>query len=159
MKSALMRLWQPGTSFSEPMGSVHINMCSDEILSWLSMFWCLELTSAAVTMPVLDRPSERPIQIRQAARQAFVESQDDTAMRRALVARPCPWREFQVGDQIAFRRKGKGRGMRHGHARWRGQSSGAGTVSWIKERVGGVQTSVTQGVTGTIANGHRKGCG
>ena len=44
MKSALMRLCQPETSFSEPMGSVHINMCSDEILSWLSMFWCLELT-------------------------------------------------------------------------------------------------------------------
>ena len=48
---------------------------------------------AAVTMPVLDRPSERAVQIRQAA--AFVESQDDKPMRRALVARPCPSREFK----------------------------------------------------------------
>ena len=72
---------------------------------------------AAVTMPVLDRPSERAVQIRQAARKAFVESQDDKAMRRALVARPRPWREFKVGDQVAFWRKGKGRGMRFGHAR------------------------------------------
>ena len=46
---------------------------------------------AAVTMPVLDRPSERATQIRQAARQAFVECQDDKAMGRALVARPRPW--------------------------------------------------------------------
>ena len=72
---------------------------------------------AAVTMPVLDRPSVRAIQIRQAARQAFVECQDHKAMRRALVKGARPWREFQVGDQVAFWRKGKGRGMRHGHAR------------------------------------------
>ena len=75
---------------------------------------------SAVTMPVLDRPSERAVQIRQAARKAFVESQDDKVMRRALVARPRPWREFKVGDQVAFWRKGKGRGMRSGHARWLG---------------------------------------
>ena len=74
----------------------------------------------AVTKPVLDRPSERAI--RQAARQASVDCQDDEAMRRALVARPRPWREFQVGDQVAFPRKGKGRGMRHGHARWHGRA-------------------------------------
>ena len=43
---------------------------------------------AAVTMPVLDRHSERAVEIRRAARKAFVESQDDKAMRRALVARP-----------------------------------------------------------------------
>ena len=36
--------------------------------------------------------------------------------------RPCPWREFQVGDQVAFWRKGKGRGMRHGHVRWHGRA-------------------------------------
>ena len=77
---------------------------------------------AAVTMPVLDRPSERAVQIRQAARKAFVESQDDKAMRRALVARPRPWRDFKVGDQVAFWRKGKGRGMRSGHARWHGRA-------------------------------------
>ena len=57
---------------------------------------------AAVTMLVLTRPSERATQTRPAARQAFVESQDDRAMRRALVARPRPWREFQVGNQVAF---------------------------------------------------------
>ena len=77
---------------------------------------------AAVTMPVLDRPSERATQIRQAARQAFLECQDDKAMRRALVARPRPWREFQVGDQVAFWRKGKGRGTKYGHARWHGRA-------------------------------------
>ena len=43
-------------------------------------------------------------------------------MRRAPVARPRPWREFQVEDQVAFWRKSKGRGMRHGHARWHGQA-------------------------------------
>ena len=62
---------------------------------------------AAVTMPVLHRPSERAVQNRQAARKAFVESQDDKAMRRALVARPRPWRDYIVGDQLAFWRKGK----------------------------------------------------
>ena len=77
---------------------------------------------AVVTTPVLDRPSGRCIQIRQAARQAFVESQDDNAMRRALVARPRPWREFRVGDQVAFWQKGKGRRMRSGHARWHGSA-------------------------------------
>ena len=77
---------------------------------------------AAVTIPVLDRPSERAVQIRQAARKAFVESQDDQAMRRALVARPSPWTEFRVGDQVAFWRKGKGGGMRSGHARWHGRA-------------------------------------
>ena len=61
-----------------------------------------EADVAAVTMPVLDRLSERATQIRQAARQAFVECQDGKAMRRALEARPRPWREFQVGDQVAF---------------------------------------------------------
>ena len=73
-------------------------------------------------MPVLDRPSERATRIRQEARQAFVECQDDKAMRRALVARPRPWREFQVGDQVAFWRKGKGRAVKHGHARWHGRA-------------------------------------
>ena len=48
----------------------------------------LRANVAAVTMTVLDRPSERATQIRQAARQAFVESQDHRALRRALVARP-----------------------------------------------------------------------
>ena len=64
---------------------------------------------AAVTMPVLDRHSERAVQIRQAARKAFVESQYDNAMRRAMVARPRPWRDFKVGDQVVFWRIRKGR--------------------------------------------------
>ena len=52
---------------------------------------------AAVTMPVLDRPSERATQIRQAARQAFVECQDDKgdatcpARKTASVARVPSW--------------------------------------------------------------------
>ena len=57
---------------------------------------------AAVTMPVLDRPSERAVQIRHSARKAFLESQGDKAMQRALVARPRPWRDFKVRDQVAF---------------------------------------------------------
>ena len=81
-----------------------------------------EADVAAVTMLVLDRLSERAVQIRQAARKAFVESQDDKAMRRSLVARPRPWREFKVGDPVAFWRKGKGREMRSGHARWHGRA-------------------------------------
>ena len=99
-----MQLCQPETSFSELMDSVHINMCSDEILSWLSMSWCLELT---LTMPVLDRPIGRAIQTRQAARQAFVESQDDKAMRRALVARPRPWRDFKLEINLRSGEKAK----------------------------------------------------
>ena len=79
---------------------------------------------AAVTMPVLNHTSERAIHICLAARQAFVDSQDHRAMRRVLVARPRPWRELQVGAQVAFRRKGTGRGMRHDHARWHGRTAG-----------------------------------
>ena len=109
---------------------------------------------AVVTMPVLDRPSERAIQIRHAARKASVESHDDKALRRALVARPRPWREFQVGDQVAFWRKGKGRGMRFGHARWHGGSQCAGAVSWIKERVDRMQTPIAQCVPRTVASGN-----
>ena len=37
-------------------------------------------------------------------------------MRRAMVARPRPWMEFQVGDQVAFWRNGEG----HAHAHWHG---------------------------------------
>ena len=33
-------------------------------------------------------------------------------------------------------------------------SSGAGIVPWLQELVGGIQTSVTQGVTGELAYGH-----
>ena len=47
-------------------------LCSVETLSWLLMFWCLKLMLAAVTVPVLDRSSERATQIRRAARQALV---------------------------------------------------------------------------------------
>ena len=98
---------------------------------------------AAVTILVLDRPSERVTQIHQAARQAFVESQDDKATRRALVARPRPWREFQVGDQVAFWRKRQ----RSRHETWSCSlaraSSGAGIMSWLQECMGGKQTSVT----------------
>ena len=86
------------------------------------IFLVPEADVAALTIPVLDRPSERATQIRQAARQAFVECQDDKAMRRALVARPRPWREFQVGDQVASWQKGKGRDMKHDHARWHGRA-------------------------------------
>ena len=77
---------------------------------------------AAVMMPALDRPSERAVQIRQAARKAFVE---------AWTTRPCdvPWWQDRVPGEssrleIKLRsgRKGKGRGMRFGHARWHGRA-------------------------------------
>ena len=55
---------------------------------------------AAVTMPVLDRPSERAVRIRQAARKSSVESQDDKAMRRALVARPRSGERAKVGECV-----------------------------------------------------------
>ena len=80
-----------------------------------------------MTMLVLERPSERATQIRQAVRQEFVEVHDIRAMRRSLVARPRPWREFQVGDQVVC----KGRGMRHGHARWHGRAVVLALWSWI----------------------------
>ena len=136
---SVMRLCQPETSFFEPTVSVRTNMCSDELLSWLLNVLVPGAGVAVVTMPVLDRTSERATQIRQAARQAFEESQDDKAMRRALVVRPRPWREFQVGEQVAFWRRGKGRGMRHGHARWHGRAvvlalcSGSKNV-WVAHR-------------------------
>ena len=104
-----------------------------------------------MTMLVLERPSERATQIRQAARQAFVEVHDIRAMRRVLVATPRPWREFQVGDQVAC----KGRGMRHGHARWHGRAVVLALC------LGSQMTSIAQGVTGTVANAldHREGGG
>ena len=73
-------------------------------------------------------------------------------MRRAMVARPRPWREFQVGDQLAFWRQGKGWGMRSGHARWHGRAIVL-SVSGFKECVGDIQTSVSHGVSGTVAHG------
>ena len=38
----LTQLRQPETSFFELMVLAQISMCSDEILSWLSMSWCPE---------------------------------------------------------------------------------------------------------------------
>ena len=112
---------------------------------------------AAVTMPVLDRPSERATQIRQAARQAFLECQDDKAMRRALVARPRPWREFQVGDQVAFWRKGKGRGTKYGHARWHGRAVILALCLGSKNVWVAYRHQLLEGVSGTVAYGHNHG--
>ena len=77
VKNVLMPLLQPETSFFELTRSVHINTCSDEIPELAFDVLVPRADVAAVTMPVLDRPSERVSQIRQ----AFVESQDDRAMR------------------------------------------------------------------------------
>ena len=122
MKNVSTQQCWPGTFCFEPMDSVlyqHV-FGRDPELSFDVLVPGADV--AAVTMPVLDHHSERAVQIRQAARKAFVESQDDKAMRRALVARPRPWRVFKVGDQVAFWRKGTGRGMRSGHARWHGRA-------------------------------------
>ena len=43
LKSVSMRLCQPQTYCFERTASLHVNMCSVETLSWLLMFWCLEL--------------------------------------------------------------------------------------------------------------------
>ena len=116
--------------------------------------------SAAVTMPVLDCPVNTS-PIRQAARQAFVESQDDRAMRRALGGENTSLEGIPGWRSSCVLAKGQG----SWHATWpcslAWASSSAGTVVWINELVGCVQTSVTQGVTGTVANGHnpRKGRG
>ena len=102
--------------------SVHISMLlgRDPELSFDVLVPGADVTAA--TLLVLDRHSERAVQIRQAAWKAFMESQDDKAMRRALVARPRSWREFQVGDQVALWQKSKGCGMRH--AAWHGRAVG-----------------------------------
>ena len=121
-----MLLFQRETICFESMVPVHISMFGrdPELAFCLFFFVVLAFGAdvAAVTMPVLDRPSERATLVLQAARQAFVEKQDDEAMRRALAARAHTWREFQVGDQVEFWKKGKGRGMRHEHARWHGRA-------------------------------------
>ena len=98
---------------------------------------------AAVTMSVLDRPSERAVQIRQAARKAFVESQDDKAMGRAL-ERVQNWRSSCV----------LAKGQRSGNAFWTRslawQCNCAGSVSWFEECVDRVQASSAQGVARTV---------
>ena len=88
-----MRLCQPETSSSIPRFQ-SVSTCVGRDPGLACDVLVPRADVSAVTMPVFDRPSERGIQIRQAARQAFVESQGDKAMRRALVARPRPWREF-----------------------------------------------------------------
>ena len=113
----------------------------------------------SVTMPVLDCPGERVIQIRQAARQPFVERQDDKVMRRALEARPSLESEFRVEDQVAFWRKENGRGMRPGQSRLAWESSCAGAVSRIKERVDRISLQIAQGVASTATDGNNHGEG
>ena len=143
MKNVSTQQCWPETSCFEPVVSVHISVCLVET----------RRCRFAVTMPVLDRPSERAVQIRQAARKAFVDSQDDKAMRRALVTRPRPWRDFTVGDQVAFWRKEKGRGMRSGHARWHGRGIVLALCPGSKN-VDRLQAPIAQGVARTVADGN-----
>ena len=77
--------------------------------------WVPGPEATAMTLPVLDRSSECVTQIRQPARQALVECQDDKAMRPALVARSSSLREFEIGNQVAFWQKGEGPDKKHGH--------------------------------------------
>eukprot|EP00969_Alexandrium_andersonii_P122063 5396536-Alexandrium_andersonii.AAC.1 len=43
-------------------------------------------------------------------------------MRAALAARPRPTRQFRAGDRVAYWRRGRGKGHRAAHARWRGRA-------------------------------------
>ena len=103
---------------------------------------------AAVTMPVLDRPSERAVQIRQSARKAFFGKPGCTGGKTTSVEGVPGWRSSCV----------LAKGQRAGNAFWTRslawQSNYAGSVSWFQECVGGIQTSVTHGVSGTVAHGH-----
>ena len=77
-----MRLCQPETSFSEPTGSAPYQHVLGQDPKWAFDVLVPGADVAAVTMPVLDRPSERATQIRQATRQAFCGesgSQSDAA--------------------------------------------------------------------------------
>ena len=89
----------------------------------------------AVTMPVLDRHSERAVQIRQAARKAFVESQDDKTVRRALVSleRFQSWRSCCV----------LAKGQRSGNAFW------TRSLAWQSKRAGCVRV---QRMCGSLAD-------
>ena len=95
---------------------------------------------AAVTMSVLDRPSELATQIRQAARQAFVESQQNRVFGGGSVS------------EIKLRSGERARVVAcEMDMAW--PSNGAVAVSVIKECVGCVQTSVAQSVAATVADG------
>ena len=54
--------------------------------------------------------------IRMAARKAALELQDSDDLRRALAARPRPAKKFEVGDKVAYWRRGKGKGFKQGGA-------------------------------------------
>ena len=158
--NVLMQLGQQETSFFELTGSVHINTCSDEILSWLSMFWCSGLRSwcdrgdnasswSSQWVHHSDSRGSTTGVCRQTGRQS------DAACfggKTASVEGVPGWKSSCV---LAERQ-----GSRHPTWTWSlaRASSSAGAVSWIKERVGCVQTSIAQGVTGTGHN-HREGSG
>ena len=74
-------------------------------------------------MPLADDTAAKAQQIRMAARRATLEMQDQGDMRKALEARPRPLRPFEVGDKVAYWRKGKGQGFKLGRARWYGRAT------------------------------------
>ena len=59
-----------------------------------------------------------------AARKATLELQDSDDLRRALAARPA--KQFAVGDEVAYWRRGKGQGFKQGGARWHGRATVVG---------------------------------
>ena len=69
-----------------------------------------------MTLPELDRSSERPVQIRQAARRSFIETQDCKTVRRALWEAQTTESVFLIGCQVAMWRK----------------VTAVGTVSWVE---------------------------
>ena len=149
VKNVLMPLLQPETSFFELTRSVHINTCSDEIPELAFDVLVPRADVAAgdnalfliVPVNASVRFARRLWKVRTTERCGFGD-------KTACVEGVPGWRSSCVLVE--------GQGSQH--ATWTCSlawaSSSAGAVSWIKERVGCVQTSIAQGVTGTVANSH-----
>lgn len=79
-----------------------------------------------------DAVAEYQHRARSTARQEMLRQLDHKAARVALNSRPRPRREFQVGDEVAIWRRGKG--IKKSSARWRGPgiiAGGAGGNYWV----------------------------
>lgn len=98
-----------------------------------------DLMQDDVHMPALDASQlepawQRAASVRQAARQAVLQCQDDRALKAALRARPRPRKEFSSGDWVYYWRSQKwsdGKLMRGG--RWHGAAMVLGRLgqNWI----------------------------
>ena len=76
----------------------------------------------STTGALFDESTARAQSVRQEARAAVLAIQDDKSLRRALAARPRAERQYCSGDRVAYWRKGKGKGLKMGNARWHGRA-------------------------------------